>query len=104
MNRGTLDLNKSPLCGSCAHFHQLYFKYDNSIVYHPSHIGHCTYPRVKDRCTFEHCANYVSGETAAYLKEHEAREEKWAVEKFRQEYQAERNAEKRRAKQGNNHT
>ena len=104
MNRGVIDIDKAKCCGSCAHFHQWYYREGNSIVYRPVHIGNCVHLNQKDRCTFEYCSNYVSGEQAAYLKAKEKREEKWAVEEFRQEYQAERNAEKRRAKQGNNHT
>ena len=90
MNRGVIDLDKAKCCGNCAHFNQWYHRNNNSIVYHPVHIGNCVHLNQKDRCTFEHCANYMSGETAAYLKAKEAREEKWAVDEYLEQYRKEK--------------
>ena len=90
MNRGIIDIDKARICGNCAHFtqHNVWDSFNSK--YAPIHVGHCAYPRQKDRCTFEYCSNYVSGETAAYLKAEDARKEKAAVEEYRQQYRKEK--------------
>ena len=87
MNRGIIEIDKARICGNCAHFTQHYTKQGQYAL--PIHVGHCAFPRQKDRQTFEYCKNFVSGEQAAYLKAEDARKEKAAVEEYRQQYRKE---------------
>ncbi len=47
-----------PMCANCEHFYQHYIK--QGTDYHPLSFGHCAYPRMKDRDTFDLCEHFTS--------------------------------------------
>ena len=46
------------VCGDCAHFRRHYIKWDEDR-YVPLHLGHCVFPRLKDRREEEHCIHWM---------------------------------------------
>ena len=44
------------VCGSCAYFHRHYGK--RKDTYFPLNLGHCVYPRLKDRRDDERCPHW----------------------------------------------
>ena len=51
-----IHTGKSPSCINCGSFHQHYVYYYGA--YHISHIGHCSYPRCKDRYITDSCPHF----------------------------------------------
>ena len=45
------------VCGTCRHFVRHYIKWEEGI-YHPLSLGHCVYPRVKDRDDNARCPRW----------------------------------------------
>ena len=60
MKPRTLSLIRGDaVCANCTHFHQHYVKstfYENRFT--PIHIGHCAFPRLKDRYTTDYCDHF----------------------------------------------
>ena len=50
-------LQQEEFCGNCAYFRRHYVKIRGR--YDPLHLGHCVYPRLKDRPDDEHCPHWV---------------------------------------------
>ena len=53
----------APRCVNCAHFHRHYVQ--DSAKPHtavPLNMGHCSYPRLKDRTTTDTCKHFTNKE------------------------------------------
>lgn len=50
-------LKREEFCGNCAYFRRHYVKRQGR--YEPLHLGHCVFPRLKDRPDDEHCSHWV---------------------------------------------
>ena len=53
--RGIISIRDS-YCQNCAHFYR-HFVYSN-CRYHLLNVGHCAYPRLKDRLFDETCSHF----------------------------------------------
>ncbi len=49
-------------CGSCKYFRLHYIRQSEGF-YSALNYGHCVYPRLKKRCTEEHCLHWEAKET-----------------------------------------
>ena len=51
--------NDETVCANCMHFHQHYVA-DSSVIGYcvPISMGHCDFPRMKDRRAYETCRNF----------------------------------------------
>lgn len=54
----------SPICANCKHFYQHYVKYAPTH-YVPIHLGHCAFPRLKDRMATDTCKHFQPIEETA---------------------------------------
>ena len=61
------------ICANCKHFYQHYIAVTPRHVY-PIHIGHCCFPRIKDRLVTDTCTRFEPGERAEYAQERDKRE------------------------------
>ena len=55
--------NREVACINCTHFYQHYVKHGSYC--HPIHIGHCAYPRIKDRIVTDSCIHFSQREEEA---------------------------------------
>ena len=60
--RGVINTSKQPTCGNCAHFHRHYVMDTTHGFMRNSFqkisLGHCTFPRNKDRFDSETCKHF----------------------------------------------
>lgn len=48
---------KTQVCANCTHFVQ-HFMYDPKLGYTLMHMGHCVYPRMKERKAYDDCKHF----------------------------------------------
>ena len=71
---GLINLDRGEiLCANCKHFHQHYIAMTPKHVY-PIHVGHCSFPRMKDRMVTDACERFEHGERAEYAQDRDKRE------------------------------
>ena len=56
----TINENE-PICANCVHFVQHYIYQDIYNRYSAVHLGHCTYPRVKNKQVCDSCERWEYG-------------------------------------------
>ena len=65
---------KDTVCANCQHFHRHYVKHltwAHGEVYSQLHVGHCSFPQIKDRFKDESCPKFVHSMEAEYYAQQE---------------------------------
>ena len=57
--RGIISIwDTETVCANCKHFWQHYVYDDRHREFKAIRVGHCAYPRMKDRCVTETCKHF----------------------------------------------